>query len=83
MSKKVIVVGGGIAGLAAFRQLQVQQPNIEVVLLEASPQLGGKIRTTDFLGRQIDEGADAFITRVPWALELCDQLGLGLSLIHI
>ena len=81
MSKKVIVVGGGIAGLAAFRQLQVQQPNIEVVLLEASPHLGGKIRTTDFLGRQIDEGADAFITRVPWALELCDQLGLGSLLV--
>jgi len=53
MSKRVVVVGGGIAGLAAFRQLQLQQPDIEVVLLEASPHLGGKIKTTNFLGQPI------------------------------
>ncbi len=81
MSKRVVVVGGGIAGLAAFRQLQLQQPDIEVVLLEASPHLGGKIKTTNFLGQPIDEGADAFITRVPWATELCEQLGLNSFLV--
>jgi len=81
MSKRVVVVGGGIAGLSAFRQIRLQQPDVDVVLLEASPHLGGKIRTTDFLGRQIDEGADAFITRVPWAIELCEQLGLDSFLV--
>jgi len=81
MSKRVVVVGGGITGLTAFRQIKLQQPDVDLVLLEASPQLGGKIRTTDFLGRQIDEGADAFITRVPWAIELCEQLGLGSFLV--
>lgn len=81
MSKRVVVVGGGITGLTAFRQIKLQQPDVDLVLLEASQQLGGKIRTTDFLGRQIDEGADAFITRVPWAIELCEQLGLGSFLV--
>ena len=81
MTRRVVVVGGGIAGLTAFRQVQKQQPDVDVVLLEASPHLGGKIRTTNFLGRPIDEAADAFITRVPWGVELCEELGLDSFLI--
>ena len=80
MTRQVVVVGGGIAGLTAFRQIQ-KQPGVDAVLLEASPRLGGKIRTTNFLGRPVDEGADAFITRVPWGIELCTELGLDSFLI--
>ena len=80
MTRQVVVVGGGIAGLTALRQIQ-KQPGVDAVLLEASSRLGGKIRTTNFLGRPVDEGADAFITRVPWGIELCTELGLDSFLI--
>ena len=76
MSKRVIVIGGGITGLTALRQIRQRSPATEAILLEASPRLGGKILTSDFLGQRIDEGADAFITRVPWAVDLCKELGL-------
>ncbi len=80
MTRQVVVIGGGIAGLTAFRQVQ-KQPGVKAVLLEASSHFGGKIRTTNFLGRPVDEGADAFITRVPWGIELCTELGLDSFLI--
>jgi len=80
MTREVVVVGGGIAGLTALRQVQ-KQPEVNAVLLEASSHFGGKIRTTNFLGRPVDEGADAFITRVPWGIELCAELGLDSFLI--
>ena len=80
MTRQVVVIGGGIAGLTAFRRVQ-KQPGVNAVLLEASSHFGGKIRTTNFLGRPVDEGADAFITRVPWGIELCTELGLDSFLI--
>lgn len=81
MTKRVVVIGGGIAGLTTLHRIQQQSPETETILLEASPRLGGKILTTTFLGKPIDEAADAFISRVPWALELCEKLGLDSFLI--
>lgn len=77
---RVVVVGGGISGLtAAYRLLHppdgVQVPR--VVLVDSAERLGGKILTTPFEGRLVDEGADAFLLRVPWATELCDELGIS------
>ena len=48
-----------------------------MVLIDSAERLGGKILTTPFEGRPVDEGADAFLLRVPWAAELCDELGLS------
>ena len=70
----IAVVGGGITGLAAAYELV--QLGEEVVLLEAGDRLGGKLRTTPFAGTMVDEGADAFLARVPWAVDLCKELGL-------
>ena len=81
MTKRAVVIGGGIAGLTTLHRIRQQSPDTDTVLLEASPRLGGKILTTSFLGRPIDEAADAFISRVPWALELCEELGLDNFLI--
>ena len=53
----VVVIGGGIAGLSAAWQLQ--RDGMPVRLLEADDRVGGKIRTTEFLGRRVDEAADA------------------------
>lgn len=74
MTTRVTVVGGGITGLAAAWELV--QRGASVTLLEASPRFGGKIHTVDVDGVPVDAGADAFLARVPWAVELCRELGL-------
>jgi len=94
---RLVVVGGGITGLAAAWEASAQ-PRVEVIVLEADDRLGGKIRTSPIddgvtavselavndvadsetlVGEMvIDEGADAFLARVPDAVELCRELGL-------
>jgi oxygen-dependent protoporphyrinogen oxidase len=74
---RVAVVGGGIAGLAAAWDLSERA---EVTVFEPG-RLGGRILTTPFGGRPVDEGPDAFLTRVPEAVQLCDQLGLTPELV--
>ncbi|MGE3323808.1 MAG: protoporphyrinogen oxidase [Acidimicrobiia bacterium] len=76
---RVAVVGGGIAGLAAAHRLD--RNGAEVLLYERDDRLGGKIRTSNFAGRAVDEGPDAFLARVPSAVNLCRELGLGDRLI--
>ncbi|MHB8451077.1 MAG: protoporphyrinogen oxidase [Mycobacteriales bacterium] len=73
---RVVVVGGGITGLAAAYRLATTRGGPDVLLLEAGDRLGGKLRTTPFLGRPVDEGAEAFLTRVPAATELARAVGL-------
>jgi oxygen-dependent protoporphyrinogen oxidase len=70
----VAVVGGGIAGLAAAHHLLDAGAN--VVVLEAD-RFGGKLRTSTFAGRPVDEGADAFLARVPFATDLARRVGLA------
>lgn len=77
---RISIVGGGIAGLVAAYEI-TKTGGAEAVLYEASGRAGGKLLTTPFAGRMVDEGADAFITRVPHAIELCEELGLGDELI--
>lgn len=80
MSRRVAVVGGGIAGLAAARQLA--DPDTEVHLFEADPVVGGKLRTSPFAGRHaVDEGPDAFLARLPWGTALANTVGLGDTLV--
>lgn len=77
---RVAVIGGGIAGLAAAWELVSRQPDTAVTVFDPGP-LGGKIRTTDVEGRPVDEGPDAFLTRVPDAVALCAELGLSDELV--
>lgn len=85
----VVIVGGGIAGLAAAHRLAGAHPGADgtssagprITLLEADERLGGKIRTEDFAGRPLDVGAEALLARVPAALELCHELGLEHDLV--
>ncbi len=79
--RHLLVVGGGITGLAAAWQA-VGRGDVDVTVLEATDRVGGKIRTSAFdLGdghtMRIDEGADAFLARVPEAVQLCRELGLS------
>lgn len=74
----VAVVGGGITGLAAAFELH--RAGAQVRLHEATA-VGGKILTSAFAGTALDAGPDAFLARVPWAVELCEEVGLGGELV--
>ena len=75
------VVGGGIAGLAAAWELS-SAGGAEVTVHEAGAHLGGKLHTSPFAGLAVDEGADAFLLRVPWAMDLVRELGLEDEVVH-
>jgi oxygen-dependent protoporphyrinogen oxidase len=75
---RVLVVGGGITGLTVAYELAGLLPGASVELREADERLGGKLRTSPFAGLPaVDEGADAFLARVPHATALADAVGLG------
>lgn len=76
--RRIAVIGGGITGLAAAHAVLKQAEGHEVVLFEASKRVGGKVLTSAFAGHgAIDEGADAFLARLPWGTNLARSVGLG------
>jgi oxygen-dependent protoporphyrinogen oxidase len=82
--RRVIIIGGGITGLAAAHALDkaVLRGEVdEAVLLEAGPRLGGKILTEQIDGFLIEGGPDSFITLKPRAVQFARELGLGDRLI--
>jgi protoporphyrinogen/coproporphyrinogen III oxidase len=70
----VVVVGGGIAGLTAARELS--GAGLSVLLLEGSPDLGGKLRLGTVGGVEVDVGAESILARRPEAVGLAAELGL-------
>jgi oxygen-dependent protoporphyrinogen oxidase len=86
-SKKtqVVIIGGGITGLAtAHRLLEHTESGqqLEVMLLEASPRVGGVLKTTERNGFLVEAGADSFISEKPEAIELAKRLGISYRLIE-
>lgn len=77
----MVVIGAGIAGLAAAWSVREQDPRAHVTVLEAGPQVGGKLRLASVAGQQVDVGAEAMLTRRPEALDLCRAVGLGADLV--
>lgn len=75
----VIVIGGGISGLAAAHRLV--GAGTRVTLLEASQRLGGKLRVGSVAGTAVDQGAESLLARRPEAVELAEAVGLGPSLV--
>jgi oxygen-dependent protoporphyrinogen oxidase len=86
---KLIIIGGGIAGLSAAYYAQKNAPDTHITLLEAGDHWGGKITTDrvpfdkipnhlrgdgDFI---IEGGPDTFLATKPWGVALCKELGLG------
>ncbi len=78
--KRVVIVGGGIAGLATAYYLQ-KHGGADIRLVESAPTFGGKIVSRKENGFVIEGGPDSFITTKTAALELCRELGLGDELI--
>ena len=73
---RVAVVGGGIAGLAAARRLELVAPAAEIVLVESDSVLGGKLRTEHINGFVIEAAPDSFLSRKERGVGLVDELGL-------
>ncbi|MGW2630908.1 protoporphyrinogen oxidase [Streptomyces chattanoogensis] len=71
----VVVIGGGISGLAAAHRLL--EGGARVTVLEASGRLGGKLRTGRIAGVPVDLGAESMLARRPEAVELARAVGLG------
>ena len=81
MTDRIAVVGGGIAGLAAAHRLATD--GVDVTIFERGDRVGGRIRSSPFAGvPEIDEGADAFLARVPEGIALAADVGLGKALVH-
>ena len=76
---RVVVVGGGIAGLAAARRLE--SSGAEVTLVERDDVLGGKLRTAHVDGFVVEAAPDSFLSRKERGVGLCEELGLGDELI--
>jgi oxygen-dependent protoporphyrinogen oxidase len=74
------VIGGGIAGLAAARDLR--RAGLEVVVIEGSDRFGGKIDSAVLDGVRVDTGAESMLTRRPEPVALIDSLGLADRLVH-
>ena len=78
--KKVLIIGGGISGLAtAYRLTELARQGsfpLEITLLEAKPRLGGVIETSSREGFLLEGGPDSFISEKPAALELSRRLGI-------
>lgn len=72
---ELLVIGGGLAGLAASHHADTL--GLDHVVLEASERVGGLVRTERVDGFVIDRGPESILTEKPAALELARALGLG------
>ncbi|MEV0526375.1 protoporphyrinogen oxidase [Streptomyces sp. NPDC050439] len=71
----VVVIGGGIAGLAAAHRLLIA--GARVTVLEASDRLGGKLLPGEIEGVRVDLGAESMLARRPEAVALAREVGLA------
>ncbi len=83
--RHAVVIGGGIAGLAAAYRLselaREHHDPLAVTVVERSNRLGGPIQTEHEGGFVLECGADSFLSEKPWALALARRLGLEGELI--
>lgn len=93
LRRRLVIIGGGVTGLAAAWEASTD-PSVEVVVIESSERTGGKILSSPIDSSAatvdgdtsrlvaVDEGPDNFLARVPHAVQLCEELGLGDQLIE-
>ncbi|MDO5501473.1 MAG: protoporphyrinogen oxidase [Propionibacteriaceae bacterium] len=80
MGERVVVIGAGVAGLIAAHRLRTDT-DAEVIVLEAADQIGGQIRTIDYLGLPIDVGAEALYLQHPVLQQIITELNLSDDLV--
>jgi len=83
---KLVVIGGGVTGLAAAHRAvelaRERQAPLELTLLEARERLGGTIASERVDGFLVEAGPDSFLSEKPWALALCGRLGVENRLVR-
>lgn len=72
---QVVVIGAGIAGLAAAHRLL--ERGARVTVLEASGRVGGKLLPGEIAGARVDLGAESMLARRPEAVALAREVGLA------
>jgi oxygen-dependent protoporphyrinogen oxidase len=75
MTGKVVIIGGGISGLAAAYYLA--KAGATATIVESRPRLGGVIQTEHVDGCTIEAGPDSFLSVKPAAMDLIRELGLA------
>jgi oxygen-dependent protoporphyrinogen oxidase len=80
--RHVVVVGGGVSGLAAAHAITRELPDAEVTVLESSARIGGSLRTAEVAGVVVDVGAETMLHRRPEGVRLAQQVGLGDDVVH-
>jgi oxygen-dependent protoporphyrinogen oxidase len=75
----VVIIGGGIGGLATAYELHQHQ--VPFVLLESGARVGGVILSEQIDGFTVDGGPDSLLIQKPEGIKLCEELGLGQSLV--
>ncbi len=78
---RVVVVGGGVAGLTAALEVAAARPDARVTVLEGSDRLGGKLRLEQVAGHAVDVGAESVLALRPEAVELVRRIGAGDDLV--
>lgn len=78
----VVIVGGGISGLATAYYLHRLAPSFSISVLESNDRVGGVIGTVHEQGFTIENAADNFLTSSPEVIDLCQEIGLGHDLIQ-
>ena len=75
MDQRVVIIGGGVAGLATAYQLH--RDGIPFVVLESRDRAGGVVLSEEIDGFTIDGGPDGLLVQKPEGIALCQELGLG------
>jgi oxygen-dependent protoporphyrinogen oxidase len=75
--QKIVIIGGGISGLATLHYLKRLSPDVDVELFEAADRLGGVIGTDVVDGYVCEWGPNGILDRSGAARELAEELGLG------
>lgn len=79
----VVIVGGGISGLAAAYALATGSASpLRITVLEGSPRLGGKLAGDVVEGIPVDLGAESVLARRPEAVDLIKAVGLADDVVH-
>ncbi len=78
---RVAIIGGGVTGLTVAYRLTRTDPSIDVTVFERGSRPGGKLRTVEVGGLLLPAGADSFLARKPWAVDLCKELGMADELV--